>query len=310
MDFGRIPEKDLNKTDFILPPDPAFNKTVLPGKPVDKPDVYLGCSKWGIKEWIGKLYPKGTKEDTFLDQYIHHYNALELNATHYKLHPLPTFAKWAEKAKDLHFKFCPKVYKGISHFGTLDKKQEFTNIFLERAVLFGKQLGPVFLQVSDRFSPKRKDELFRYLETLPLDIQFFLEVRHPEWYNPEIQQLMFQKLKELGIGAIITDTAGRRDMVHMHLTTPKTFIRYVGNSLHPTDFVRCDEWVNRIKYWLEKGIQQVYFFMHMHDEALSPELTVYIAEKLNKECGLNLKVPVLIKEAKNKKKASVKTKKL
>ncbi|HRX94616.1 MAG TPA: DUF72 domain-containing protein, partial [Chitinophagaceae bacterium] len=74
------------------------------------------------------------------------------------------------------------------------------------------------------------------------------------------------------------------------------FIRYVGNSLHKSDFSRCDVWVQRIKFWIGKGIQEVYFFMHMHDEATSPELTVYLVDKLNKECGLQLIKPKLNNE--------------
>jgi Protein of unknown function DUF72 len=98
----------------------------------------------------------------------------------------------------------------------------------------------------------------------------------------------------LKIGAVITDTAGRRDYCHMHLTIPKTFVRFVGNSLHKTDFPRIDAWVKRVKYWLANGIQEIHFFVHMHDEATSPELTVYLAEKLNKACKLNLPVPKFI----------------
>ena len=82
----------------------------------------------------------------------------------------------------------------------------------------------------------------------------------------------------------------------MHLTIPKAFIRYVGNSLHPTDYTRSDVWVQRMKYWLDHGLQELYFFMHMHDEATSPELTVYLVDKLNKECGLNLIKPKFIEE--------------
>ncbi len=77
----------------------------------------------------------------------------------------------------------------------------------------------------------------------------------------------------------------------MHLTIPKAFIRYVGNSLHPTDFTRTTEWINRMKHWVESGIDEIYFFMHMHEEATSPELTVYMVDKLNAACGLHLIKP-------------------
>ena len=80
----------------------------------------------------------------------------------------------------------------------------------------------------------------------------------------------------------------------MHLTIPKTFIRYVGNSLHPTDKTRIDEWVERMKFWLSKGIEDIYFFMHMHNEATSPELTIYLVDKMNAACGLNLIKPTFV----------------
>jgi hypothetical protein len=82
--------------------------------------------------------------------------------------------------------------------------------------------------------------------------------------------------------------------VFPHLTIPKTFIRYVGNSLHKTDFLRIDAWVKGMKYWLDNGIQEINFFMHMHDEATSPELTVYLVQKMNKVCGLNLTAPQFV----------------
>jgi uncharacterized protein YecE (DUF72 family) len=129
---------------------------------------------------------------------------------------------------------------------------------------------------------------------LPKDVQFFLEVRHPDWFTKPINEELFKKLKQLKIGAVITDTAGRRDCCHMHLTIPKTFIRYVGNSLHKTDFPRIDAWVERMKYWLDNGIEEINFFMHMHDEATSPELTVYLVEKMNKICNLNLTAPKFV----------------
>lgn len=291
MDFGRVLENELASVNFKLPPEPSMNELVLKGKKAKSPEVYIGCAKWGRKEWIGKIYPKGTKEANFLDEYVKHYNSIELNATHYKLYKTADLQKWIDKVKDKNFKFSPKVYQGISHFGSFKDKQFLTDAFLESMVSFGKHLGPIFLQVSDKFGPKRKDELFEYLSSLPKDVQFFLEVRHSDWFIKPTSDELFEKLRKLKIGAVITDTAGRRDCCHMHLTIPKTFIRFVGNSLHKTDFSRIDAWVERMKYWLDNGIQEIHFFMHMHDEATSPELTVYLVKKMNEVCGLNLTPP-------------------
>ena len=295
MEFGRVPENELNAVDFSLPKEPTGTKNVLKGKPFKKAKVYVGCAQWGRPEWVGKIYPLKTKEKDFLQHYVDHYNSIELNATHYKIYGEAGVTKWAEKAKGKDFLFCPKMYKGVTHFGSLKGKDFISNEFLRGVTAFKEHLGPIFVQVSDSFSPKRKDELFTYLKSLPTDLQFFLEVRHPDWFAKENEREdMFEFLRENSIGAVITDTAGRRDCAHMNLTVPKTFIRYVGNSLHKTDYTRIDAWVKRMKYWLDKGMEELYFFMHMHDEATSPELTVYLVDKMNKECGLNLIKPTFV----------------
>jgi len=300
MEFGRVTALELDSIDFSLPAEPSFNKQVLPGKPAIKPNIYLGCAKWGREEWVGKIYPPKTKEKDFLQHYVQHYNSIELNATHYKVYGEGGIKKWTEKAAGKDFKFCPKMYQGVTHRGSLAGKQFISNEYFRGIVAFGEYLGPIFIQVSDTFSPKRKEELFKYLKTLPTDLQFFLEVRHPDWFKKDdIRTELLEFLKGINVGFVITDTAGRRDCAHMYLTLPKAFIRYVGNSLHKSDLTRSDAWVERIKYWLDNGLEELYFFMHMHDEATSPELTVYLVDKMNKELGLNLIKPTFVTQQKS-----------
>ena len=297
MEFGRVEENELNTIDFSLPAEPAFNKKILKGKPAKHPKVYLGCAKWGRLEWVGKIYPPKTKEKNFLQHYMEHYNCIELNVTHYKIYGATGISKWKEKAKGKDFLFCPKMYQGITHRGTLKGKEFLTREFLRGIRAFDEHLGPIFVQVSDTFSPNRKDDLFKFMLSLPKELQFFLEVRHPAWFSKEKErEALFGFLSSNNIGAVITDTAGRRDCAHMRLTIPKVFIRYVGNNLHRTDYTRSDVWVQRMKYWLDHGLQELYFFMHMHDEVTSPELTAYLVDKLNKECGLKLIKPKFIEE--------------
>lgn len=298
MEFGRIDTEQLNSTDFGLMAEPAWNKTVLTGNKV-KSAVYVGCAKWGRKEWVGKLYPPKTKERDFLQHYVEHYNSIELNATHYKIYGPAGIERWNSLTGNKDFKFCPKMYQGITHRGSLKGKDFLTTEFLRGVLAFGNHLGPIFIQLSESFGPGRREEIFTFLRSLPVDLQFFVEVRHPEWFrNEPFFRELLTTLLSLNMGIVITDTAGRRDCCHMHLTIPKTFIRFVGNSLHQTDYTRCDDWVNRIKYWLGAGMQELYFFMHMHDEAYSPELTHYLTKKLNAVCKLDLPVPVLLAQEK------------
>lgn len=293
MQFGRTELSALDTIDFKLPAEPVFNQAVLKGEPAAKIAFYVGCTSWNRKEWVGSVFPKGTKEKDFLPQYARSYNSVELNATHYKIYPPATIRKWAEQTAGKDFQYCPKVPQQISHHSSLVNMPDTTAAFLEAVAAFGEQLGPIFLQLNEQFSPARKEQLYNYLASLPADMRFFVEVRHPDWFQ---EPGLFEALRGLGAGAVITDTASRRDCVHMHLPLSTAFIRFVGNSLHPTDYVRIDDWVNRFRYWFDNGLEKVYFFLHMHDEIAEPDLSIYLAEKLETVCGIKIPRPVIFRD--------------
>lgn len=297
MEFGRVKPEELIKVDFKLPPDSELTVTTLRASKIDKPfQVHVGCAKWGRKEWLGKIYPLKTKDANFLNEYIKHFNCIELNATFYNIYDSQTIAKWKEKANvNPNFKFCPKFSQSISHIRRLKNAEEITTKYYEGILAFGDKLGPLFLQVGDNFTPNSLPDLKLYLKQLPQDVPVFLELRHKEWFSvPQTRAQIFNLLHELNIGAVITDASGRRDVVHMELPTPHAFIRFVGNSLHTTDYTRIDEWIERIKQWQQMGLQSVWFFMHQHDERYSPELADYVIEQLNKKLGLNIMRPTFI----------------
>jgi len=145
---------------------------------------------------------------------------------------------------------------------------------------------------------KHLETIEEFLGDMPRDIDVFLELRHEEWYNNNegYNAELYKYLRAHKRGAVITDAAGRRDCAHMHLTKPECFIRFVGNGLHPTDYTRIDEWVGRIKQWMDEGLQTCYFFMHQHEELHSPELIKYFLEQMNKHCGTKIQLPVMYSE--------------
>ena len=297
MEFGRVDHAELATIDFSLPPDPQLTiDTLTAAKSADPLKVHVGCAKWGRKEWLGKIYPPKTKDANFLDEYVKHFDSIELNATFYQTYGPSTISKWAAKADaNPDFKFCPKFSQSISHIRRLKNAEDITTQFYEGVLAFGDKLGPLFLQLSDNYTPKSLPELKAYLEQLPKDIPVFVELRHKDWFAvPANRDAVFGLFHELNIGAVITDASGRRDCVHMMLPTPHAFIRFVGNSLDKTDYLRVDNWVDRISQWRDMGLQSVWFFMHQHDERYSPELSDYVCEQLNKELGLNLRRPNFI----------------
>jgi len=291
MLFGELKKSQLEKIrKFRLPKDPVENEAVLKkGKGFN--NVFLGCAKWGRKEWIGKIYPLGTKEKDFVQNYGQHYDSIELNATNYKLYGRNILKGWAEKVNNPKFRFCPKAHRGMSFLRDTPAKQGLTTVFIANIMGFGENLGPIFITHSDRVKWDKHGEgdFFKYLETLPRELTFFIEERWVGFFrDKELMERYYSKLRELNIGTVITDTAGRQDALHMHLTIPKAFIRFVGNSLHHSDYSRVNNWAIRIKTWIDSGIEDVYFFLHMHGDRKFPELTQYVVERFNKKCKLNI----------------------
>jgi uncharacterized protein YecE (DUF72 family) len=295
MDFGKLTDEQLVNVDFTLPPDGAQTATTLNGlTPVPDPKFYVGCAKWGRKEWVNMIYPPKVKEANFLDEYVKHFNSIELNAVFYSIPKADLIRKWKDKAdENSHngFLFCPKFSRTISHMKRLKDADLATDQYLSSIYEFGEYLGPCFLQLGDNFTPTSFDILESYLEKLPKDLKVFVEVRHQSWFaDPICRKQVFEMLNRVGKGAIITDASGRRDCLHMELSIPEVFIRFVGNGLahQASDFARVDEWVLRLKYWLNNGLGKVFFFLHQHDEKDTPILANYTIQQFNKHLGATI----------------------
>jgi len=288
MDFGLVSPEELDAVNFKLPPDHPGTTAVLKKHASKQNVIRMGCAKWGRKDWVGKIYPPKTKEADFLVHYAKHFKCIELNATFYKLPTIAQIKTWKSKVGN-DFKFAPKFSQVISHIKRLKDPQEVTNSFFESVTAFEDNLGPIFLQLPPNFPPKNFEVLEAYLKSLPSDLDVFVELRHPLWFeDKETFDRMTDVFEKYKKGSIITDASGRRDCVHMRLTTSEAFLRFVGNGLHPTDYTRVDDWVTRIKSWLDQGINSIYFFMHQHEEIHSPELSKYVIQQLNKKCGTSI----------------------
>jgi uncharacterized protein YecE (DUF72 family) len=261
MKFGAADGSHLQAHDFFLP---AVKQTVLSGLPALHPKIYIGLPHWGKKEWVGKLYPAKTREKEFLNLYAAHFNSIELNATHYKIYPEENIISWRERVGEKDFKFCPKIYKGVTHFGSLEGKEKMMDEFLKSVNNFQKHIGPMFLQLPEAFSVNRKEELIRFLSSLPVTHKFFVELRHESWFNSakDLNEII-AALEAHKIGFVISDTIARRDTLHMQLTTPEAFIRFRCTSNEEIDKSRILQWKQQLQIWFKNGLQTCYFFIHL-----------------------------------------------
>ena len=288
MKFGQVenPENVL----FTLPKDAAI--TIASLEKGEKPlQIYVGCAKWNKKD-LKNFYPKGVKDE--LEYYSSQYNSIELNATFYNTPSTSQVKIWKEKTPD-DFKFFPKITNTISHFRRLKDVNLLVQEYCDAISHFEEKLGMVFLQLHDNFKPKDFERLISVVQSFPKFIPLGIEVRNQEWYSDTQAIQDFQELLIAhDMTNILVDTAGRRDMMHMALTSTKAFIRYVGAN-HSTDYTRLDDWVDRIKLWKKQGLEQLYFFVHQNIELESPLLSAYFIEKLNKSLNIEMYIPHTIK---------------
>jgi len=295
MDFGVVERAAIPFVDFKLPPDGLQTRRTFESlTKAEKPEFYVGASKWGRREWIGKIFPQKTKEADFLTAYAKHFHSMELNAVFYSV-PTPDivcrFRQKVEASGNPDFLFFPKLSRTISHIKRLKDAEVPTEMFLESIRNLGGMLGPCFLQLGDNFGPKNFQVLAAYLKHLPKDLQFFCEIRHEEWFaDAKNRQEYFNLLAEQNIGAVITDTGGRRDVLHMELTIPEVYIRFVanGDEYLGSDYTRIDDWIQRIKIWLDQGLKKVYFMINPVRDNYTPELCRYAIHEFNKVLGAEI----------------------
>lgn len=283
MKFGKV--DDPAEVDFTIPADHPDTARILSKRKGKGLEICVGCAKWNKSDLKG-FYPKGVKDE--LPYYASQFNCIELNATFYRMFKADVYDGWYKAVPD-GFKFFPKFTQSISHFRRLKDVDELVDISVSNMSHLKEKLGMPFLQMHNNFGPKDFERVEAFVENwkqykMPLAMEF----RKTEWYNePDVSKELYKLLEGAKITNILVDTAGRRDLMHMRLTTPTAFIRWVGAN-HESDKPRLDEWVERIAEWKDSGLEKLYFFVHQNVEKESPLLSAYFIEKLNKRIGSDL----------------------
>lgn len=287
MKFGKVDNPEL--VDFSIPQDHPSTAVVLSNTDKNQNlNVYVGCAKWNRQD-LKNFYPRGTKDE--LGYYSTQFNSIELNATFYRLFPAEQFSKWYDKTPS-GFRFFPKLSQDISHLRRLnDKVYPFVDAYLDAASNLKEKLGTIFLQMHNNFGPKNWDRVVQFVEYWPKEFPLAIEFRHTDWFNDaKVSDELYHLLEENDLANVLVDTAGRRDLMHMRLTNNEAFIRYVGAN-HPSDYPRLEDWVQRLKSWVNQGLTNIHFFVHQNLELESPLLSAYLIDNLNQELGLALEVP-------------------
>ncbi len=290
MKFGKL--QDISQVDFSLPSTPEATRYVLQQQDSDAPkQFFIGCTGWSMKEWVGKVYPKNTKAKDFLKAYGNQFNTIELNTTHYRIPNPSTIEKWYQETPE-DFQFCPKIPQVISHSRDLGFSGGQLPAFCEAISGLNEKLGCCFIQLPPYFNTDRIKIIENFLTRWPKTMLIAFEIRHKSWFQDSKALLdLHTLLVENNAAFVITDVAGRRDVLHQMVSNGLTMVRFVGNGLHPTDYSRIDNWIDQLKEWLEAGLQKVYFFPHEPDNILAPDLSQYVLEQVQAKLQVEVRGP-------------------
>lgn len=250
--------------------------------------LFIGCPRWGLKEWVGNFFPAKTQARDFLSFYSHRLNTVEGNTTFYAIPNLETVDRW-RIATPPGFKFCLKFPKVISHVRQLREAQAETQSFLTVLERLGDRCGPSFLQLPPKFGAPQLLRLTAYLDSLPRDFRYAVEVRHPDFFTDPPEAALDEALRQRGVARVLFDVRGLRGAasdaeavitaqqrkpnvpVRFTHTAPFVFVRFIADPDLIENAPLLDDWAKRVAGWLTAG-DDVFFFLHSPDDVYAPRL--------------------------------------
>ena len=218
----------------------------LPRSTPDEATVRFGCSSFSSDDWVGPFYPEGTQPRDYLRIYAQHFDTVEVDATYYAVPRASIVDGWVDKTPE-GFLLSAKFPKSICHAGegpmpdgskVLVPKETFDerDRFLEVMSRMGDRLGPLVLQFpyfgKAVFSEPKifLDRLDHFLDELPAEFQYAVEVRNRTWVGPDLAHL----LRRHRVTMVLVDQAWmpHGDEVEQSfdpITGPIVYVRLLGD---------------------------------------------------------------------------------
>lgn len=218
------------------------------------------------------------------------FNTVEGNSTFYGLPSLDTARRWADESAE-GFRFSLKMPRAISHESRLVGCERELAAFLEFASVLhdADRLGPSFLQVGPKFAPDCFRQLEAFVNRLPKELTWAVEVRHHDWFDQaENESALNQLLTDRAIDKVLFDsrplyqlppddeieaasqTRKPKTPVRQTVTSRRPMLRIVGRNRVELTQKFIDQWVPIVKGWVDSGLEP-YIFTHAPDDRFAPE---------------------------------------
>jgi uncharacterized protein YecE (DUF72 family) len=247
----------------------------------------LGTSSFTAEGWEKTFYPQGMQARDYLSYYATQFDTLEIDATFYRIPAESTVNGWYAKTP-ANFLFALKAPQEITHERVLVDAEPVLKEFLRVTEHLGEKRGPILFQFQ-YFNKKAfatpADFLVRlkpFLEKLPSEPRFALEIRNKTWLGPALYDL----LRKHNIALALIDhpwmprprewfTKGDA------ITTDFTYIRWLGDRKAIEELTKTwdttivdrtrdlQEWVEACRNFMKRKIR-VFAFANNHYAGHAP----------------------------------------
>ena len=185
-----------------------------------QPVFRIGCSGWQYRHWKKDFYPADLPPREWLEYYARRFDTVEVNNSFYRLPGAGVFESWRARTP-VNFLFAVKASRFLTHMKKLKDPEEPIARLFSRALELRGKLGPVLYQLPARM-PRNIERLAAFLEALPPRAKHAIEFRSPEWYEPDVMQL----LQRHNVALCLHDMSG--SSAPRLLTARFTYVRFHG----------------------------------------------------------------------------------
>jgi uncharacterized protein YecE (DUF72 family) len=163
-------------------------------------NVWLGTQGWTYPDWVGSVYPDGTRQADYLALYARAFSAVEVDSTFYAVPPARTVDGWFDKTPD-DFRFALKLPNEITHIRRLQDCEAVLQDFVTVVRRLGGKLAPILVQFPPDFGVEHLTDLESFLPHLPRDLSFAAEFRDSSWLRADALDL----LREHAVALALSD---------------------------------------------------------------------------------------------------------
>lgn len=244
--------------------------------------ILIGTSGYSYTEWVGPVYPEGTRKEEFLARYASLFPTVELNFSYYKMPTAGQLSHLAEQAGPSLI-FTIKANESLTHKIDPAGWRESAHTFQSALEPLRKEdrLGAVLIQFpySFHYEPQNRRylaDLLSELAGLPIAVEF----RCYDWYNSRVID-EFQRRKVALASLDLPGIKGLPPVMDV-VTSPIAYVRFHGrngetwwgsDSASRYDYLYQDleleTWADRIKMVATKAdILFIFFNNHPRGQAV------------------------------------------